>query len=63
MKKIQSFVTLVNENLQENTQISIEGLIDNPKLVSFKLMKLDMEQSCRSQCEIQKGFAGQNELV
>ena len=63
MKKIQSFVTLVNENLQENTQISLEGLIDNPKLVSFKLMKLDMEQGCRAQCEIQRGFAGQNESI
>lgn len=60
---MKSFVTLVNENLQSNTQISIEGLIENPKLVSFKLMRLDMEQSCRSQCEIEKNFADPNSHV
>jgi len=57
MEKMQSLVQLANQNLATESQISIDGLISNPKLVSFNLMKLDMEQSCRSQCEIVKGFA------
>jgi hypothetical protein len=32
-------------------------MVDNPKLTSFKLIKLDLEQSCRSMCEIEQDFA------
>lgn len=52
MKKMESLVQMANQNLDNSTQLSFEGLIQNPKLVSFKLMKLDVEQSCRAKCEI-----------
>lgn len=34
---------LANQNLDESTQLSLEGLVENPKETSFKLMKLDLE--------------------
>lgn len=54
MKKMASLVALANQNLDEGSQITVDGLVSNPKLVSFNLMKLDMQQSCRSQCEIEQ---------
>ena len=45
---------MVNDNLVNETQITSDAMINNPKLVSFKLMKLDIDQSCRSKCEIEK---------
>ena len=48
MSKMKGFVDTINENVQTNTQLSLDSLIENPKLVSFKLMKMDMEQSCRA---------------
>ena len=54
MRKMASLVSLANQNLDEGSQITVDGLVSNPKLVSFNLMKLDMQQSCRAQCEIER---------
>lgn len=54
MEKIQNLVMIANQNLDETTQLSLEGLVANPKETSFKLMKLDLEQSCRSLCDIER---------
>lgn len=43
LSKMKGFVDTINENVQTNTQLSLDSLIENPKLVSFKLMKMDME--------------------
>ena len=48
MTKMHDLVQMANDNLQNSTQISFENLIQNPKLVSFKLIKLDLDQSCRA---------------
>lgn len=53
MEKLHSLVQLVNNNVQNQSQISFDTLVTHPKLTSFKLMKLDMEQSCRAKCEIE----------
>lgn len=55
MKKIASLVQVVNDNIMNDTHVTSDQMINNPKLLSFKLIKLDLEQSCRSQCEIEKG--------
>jgi len=34
--------------------MTVDGLISNPRLFSFNLMKLDINQSCRVQCAIEK---------
>ena len=43
MAKMNNLVQMANSNLQSTSQITIEGILQNPKLVSFKLMKLDMD--------------------
>lgn len=54
MEKIQILVDQANVNLDEETQLSLDGLVSNPKETSFKLMKLDLEQSCRALCSIER---------
>ena len=54
MEKIHSLVQMVNDNIMNETRITADAMISNPKLLSFKLMKLDLEQSCRSKCEIER---------
>lgn len=54
MEKIHNLVMIANQNLDETTQLSLEGLVANPKETSFKLMKLDLEQSCRALCDIER---------
>ena len=54
MNRINSLIMLANQNLDDSSQISLEGLIENPKQISFNLMKLDMQQSCRALCDIEK---------
>ena len=61
MSKMKGLIDTINENVQTNTQLSLDSFIENPKLVSFKLMKMDMEQSCRAQCTIEKRFAESGE--
>jgi len=45
---------MVNDNIMNGTRITAEAMLGNPKMLSFKLMKLDLEQSCRARCEIEK---------
>ena len=52
MEKLHNLVQLVNQNVEEDSHISFEQLVTHPKLTSFRLMKLDMEKSCRAQCEV-----------
>ena len=53
-QQLQELVETVNDNVTNSTKISFSALKQNPKLVSYKLMKLDMEQSCRAQCSIDR---------
>lgn len=62
LKKIDSLVQIVNDNIQNETRITAELMINNPKLLSFKLMKMDLEQSCRAKCEIEKGETMKTQL-
>lgn len=43
MKKIYSLVETVNDNIMNETRITADSMINNPKLLSFKLIKLDLE--------------------
>lgn len=54
MEKIHNLVQMVNDNVDNATRITADAMISNPKLLSFKLMKLDLEHSCRSRCEIER---------
>tara|TARA_B110000305_G_C19045717_1_gene450334 strand:+ start:393 stop:521 length:129 start_codon:yes stop_codon:yes gene_type:complete len=42
MNKIHSLVEMVNDNIMNGTNITAEAMLGNPKMLSFKLMKLDL---------------------
>ena len=43
MNKIHSLVEMVNDNIMNGTNITAEAMLGNPKMLSFKLMKLDLQ--------------------
>ena len=43
LAKMQSLVNIANNNLDIGSFLSVNNIVENPKLTSFKLMKLDME--------------------
>ena len=63
MAKLHSLVQIVNANVQNTSAISFETLVTHPKLTSFRLMRLDLEQSCRSKCEIEQGETSDSKEV
>ena len=60
MNRIETLVMLANQNLEDSSQLTLDVLLENPKQISFNLMKLDMQQSCRALCDIQRVETSEN---